>query len=203
MNVEDKAPDRWLTLPNGICVARFAGSFMIIPFVIAERSIIVLTLFLLLAITDWIDGKLARWFDQRSRIGPRLDSIADITMYSVFLFAAAWLHGDVFVGELPLLVTAGTCFFLGCLASIIKFRRFPSYHTRAAKISWFLMVLAATAIFMQWSVWPFRVALVVVSYANLESVLITYALSQPTTDIASFRAARRLERKRQAAPSKA
>jgi len=93
--------DRWLTIPNAICVFRFLGSFAIVPAVIAERPLIVLSLFVFLAMTDWVDGKLARALDQRSLIGPKLDSAADVTIYAMFLFAVAWLRADVLRSEMP------------------------------------------------------------------------------------------------------
>ncbi len=189
--------DQWLTIPNAICVFRFLGSFAIIPAVIAERPSIVLSLFVFLAMTDWVDGKLARALDQRSLVGPRLDSIADVTMYAVFLFAVSWLRAETLRAEMLWVIAAAVCFVVAVGAAWIKFGSFPSYHTRSAKTTWFLMVLAAIALFLDWSVWPLRIAAVGAVAANLESIAITATLSRPHTDVISLAAARRLERKSQ------
>lgn len=192
--------DRWLTIPNAICVFRFLGSFAIVPAVIAERPLIVLSLFVFLAMTDWVDGKLARALDQRSLIGPKLDSAADVTMYAMFLFAVAWLRADVLRSEMPWVIGAAVCFVIAITTARIKFGSFPSYHTRSAKTTWFLMVIAAIALFLDWSVWPLRIALLGVVVTNLESIAITATLSQPHTDVISLAAARRIEQKSQEFP---
>jgi cardiolipin synthase len=192
--------DRWLTIPNAICVFRFLGSFAIIPAVIAERPLIVLSLFVFLAMTDWVDGKLARALDQRSLIGPKLDSAADVAMYAMFLFAVSWLRADVLRSELLWVGAAAVCFAIAIAAALVKFGSLPSYHTRSAKTTWFLMVIAAIALFLDWSVWPLRIALLGVIVTNLESIAITATLSQPYTDVISLAAARRLELKSQEPP---
>ena len=189
--------DRWLTIPNAICVFRFLGSFAIVPAVIAERPLVVLSLFVFLAMTDWVDGKLARALDQRSLIGPKLDSVADVTMYAMFLFAVSWLRADVLRSESSWVIVAAVCFVIAIAAARIKFGSFPSYHTRSAKTTWFLMVIAAIALFLNWSVWPLRIALLGVIVTNLESIAITATLTQPQTDVISLAAARRLEKKSQ------
>jgi cardiolipin synthase len=192
--------DRWLTIPNAICVFRFLGSFAIIPAVIAERPLVVLSLFVFLAMTDWVDGKLARALDQRSLIGPKLDSAADVAMYAMFLFAVSWLRADVLRSELLWVGAAAVCFAIAIAAALVKFGSQPSYHTLSAKTTWFLMVIAAIALFLDWSVWPLRIALLGVIVTNLESIAITATLSQPYTDVISLAAARRLELKSQEPP---
>ena len=44
------------------------------------------------------------------------------------------------------------------MAASWKYRRWPSYHTRAAKTCWFLIAVAAVCLFAGWAVWPLRVA---------------------------------------------
>jgi CDP-diacylglycerol--glycerol-3-phosphate 3-phosphatidyltransferase len=183
--------NRWVTIPNVLCMLRLIGSFAIIPLAIAERPYLALGVFLVLAVTDWIDGKVARWFDQRSRIGPKLDSLADVMMYVMLLFAVIWLRSELFLQELAWLVPGGTMFLVACGASLAKFGVLPSYHTRSAKTSWFLTIVAAVALFLDWSVWPLRVAAISVFIANLESIAITATLSESKTDVISYWAARR------------
>jgi CDP-diacylglycerol--glycerol-3-phosphate 3-phosphatidyltransferase len=187
-------PDRRLTIPNALCLVRLFGSLAIIPAAIADRPRWVLVLFVALATTDWIDGKLARALDQRSRIGPKLDSLADITMYAMLLFALVWLKSDVLVNQWPWLVPAGVLFVVACGGALWKFGSLPSYHTRSAKTTWFLTLVAAVALFLDGPIWPFRLALVSISIANLESIAITATLSRPMTDVISIFAARRLRR---------
>ena len=190
-SVRQSSGDRWMTIPNALCLFRLFGSLTLIPAAIAGRPIVVLAIYLVLAFTDWIDGKVARWFDQRSRIGPKLDSLADATMYGMLLFALVWLRGEVFRDELPWLAVAAIMFVVACSAALVKFGSLPSYHTRSAKTAWFLTVLAAISLFLDWSVWPLRIAALSVFVANLESTAITATLKEPRTDVISLQAARR------------
>ena len=193
-SIKKSKDDRWVTIPNALCLFRLFGSLTLIPAAIMGRPYLVLSLYLLLALTDLVDGKIARWFDQKSRIGPKLDSLADVTMYAVLLFALIWLRGEVLARELPWLVPPAVMFGTACAAALIKFGSLPSYHTRSAKTAWFLTLLAAISLFLDWSVWPLRIAALSVFVANLESTAITATLSEPKTDVISLRAARRQER---------
>lgn len=178
MPSEDRPSDQWLTVPNGLCVLRFLGSFGLVPLAVYEHPVPFLLAFMALSSTDWIDGKLARYLDQESRIGPTLDSVADVTMYGSLLFGAVWLFSDVLFAERLLIGVAVASYAASCFASLWKFRRLPSYHTRAAKVSWGATVLAAMALFADWSLWPLRIAALFVSLTNVEALLITVVLDE-------------------------
>jgi cardiolipin synthase len=182
----DGPTDRWLTIPNALCAVRLLGAFVLPPLAIANRPVAFVVTYFVLTSTDWIDGKLARWLKQESKIGPKLDTVADVTMYAGLLFGLVWLFGGTLADE-ALLLGAGVVTYAGsCLASLLKFRRLPSYHTRAAKISWFIVLVAVVALFMNWSIWPFRIATVAVTLTNLEAILMTLVLKRRQEDVASL-----------------
>ncbi|WP_153558211.1 CDP-alcohol phosphatidyltransferase family protein [Roseimaritima sediminicola] len=178
-----KPPAVWVTVPNALCLVRFLGAFGLIALAILDRPMLVVALFLFLTATDWIDGKLAVWLDQRSRIGPKLDTLADVTMYACLLVATIWMFGDVLWQEAVLLALALGSYVVSCLYAWGKFGSAPAYHTRAAKTCWFLMVAAVFGLFFEWSVWPLRIALVGIVLTNIEAMLITRSLKEPRTDI--------------------
>jgi cardiolipin synthase len=70
--------DRVVTIPNLLTVVRFMGVPLFIWLVLAQKEygagVIVLAV---MAGTDWIDGYIARRFDQASKLGRVLDPIAD------------------------------------------------------------------------------------------------------------------------------
>jgi cardiolipin synthase len=70
--------DRVFTIPNLLSVLRLAGVPLFLWLLLGPRedawAIVVLAL---AAISDWMDGKLARWLDQTSRLGALLDPAAD------------------------------------------------------------------------------------------------------------------------------
>src|SRR5687767_10584863 len=82
---------RLFTIPNLLCAVRIAGSPGLVALGIAEEPYLFLAVYAVLAATDWLDGKLAVYLDQKSRIGPQLDSIADLMLYASLLIGGAWL----------------------------------------------------------------------------------------------------------------
>jgi cardiolipin synthase len=70
--------DLVFTIPNLLTVVRFMGVPLFIWLVLAQHEygagVIVLAV---MACTDWVDGYVARRFDQASRLGRVLDPIAD------------------------------------------------------------------------------------------------------------------------------
>jgi len=173
---DDQRTDRLVTIPNIICVIRLFGSVVLVVLAAAGHGTTFLWLFVALAMSDWVDGKLARLLNQRSVWGPRLDSWADAALYVALLIGALILHGDTLRSELAWIVPALAIYALSTGAGFWKYRRWPSYHTRAAKISWFLILVGAVCMLGQWELWelwPLRIALVAITLTNLEALLIT------------------------------
>lgn len=88
--------DRMFTIPNLLTVVRFMGVPLFIWLVLAQREygagVIVLAV---MAGTDWIDGYIARRFDQASKLGRVLDPIADrlaLLAVAVTLVIAGVVH---------------------------------------------------------------------------------------------------------------
>ena len=113
--------DRIVTVPNALSVLRLAGVPVFLWLLLGPKAdIIALIVLVTASFTDWLDGKLARWLNQTSRIGALLDPAAD-RLYIVATLIAFVLRGivpwwlaailigkDVAVGLcLPLLRRAG------------------------------------------------------------------------------------------------
>ncbi|HXC84071.1 MAG TPA: CDP-alcohol phosphatidyltransferase family protein [Trebonia sp.] len=91
--------DRIVTWPNALSAARLAGVPVFLWLVIGPRTattdLIAAGILGLAAITDWLDGKLARMLNQTSRLGQLLDPAADR------LFIAATIIGLAVRGIIP------------------------------------------------------------------------------------------------------
>lgn len=179
--------NRLLTVPNALCAIRLVGSFVLAGVAISGSPEAFLWLFVGLAATDWIDGKLAILLDQRSVFGARLDSWADGALYTGLLFGTVWLHGDRLPGEALWIATAVASYGASVIASLIKFRRWPSYHTRMAKTSWLLLSAGAIIFLADLSNWPLRIAMLSVTLTNVEHLLITAFSTESRTDVRSLR----------------
>lgn len=170
---EPRVTNRLLTVPNFLCLVRLVGSVILVPIALQGHNEIFLWLFIFLAMTDWFDGKLAILLDQRTVLGARLDSWADAALYAALLFGVVTMYGDTLRSELVWIGVAVAGYLLSVAAGLWKYKRWPSYHTRAAKTSWFLTAVAVVALFSEWALWPLRVAAVAVGITNVEALLIT------------------------------
>ncbi len=174
------------TFPNVLCLARFMGSFILLPIALADMPYWFVSVYLLLITSDLVDGPIARKFHQRSNTGAHLDSIADITLNACLLAGVAILCGKNLQHELLLVGFVIGSYCLSPAFGFWKFRRLLSYHTYVAKSSQWLAMLAAVSLILEWSVWPLRVACIAAILGNLEAIAITAVLKKWQTDVLSF-----------------
>jgi cardiolipin synthase len=88
-------PDRVWTVPNALSVLRLLGVPLFLWLLLGpEADGWALVVLMVSGFTDWLDGKLARWLDQGSRLGALLDPAAD-RLYIVAALIALALRGIV------------------------------------------------------------------------------------------------------------
>lgn len=130
---EHEVHDRVLTVPNAITAVRLAGLPVFVWLVLAVESYATaLALLAAIAATDWIDGYVARRFDQVSRLGAVLDPLVDRVLLAtalLTLMAAGIVPGWVVVVVLlrDVLVLGGALALFGDLG--------PMPVSRAGKTS--------------------------------------------------------------------
>lgn len=72
------AGDRVLTVPNVLSLLRLAGVPVFLWLLLGpEHDLLAVLVLAVSGLTDWLDGKLARWLDQSSRLGELLDPAVD------------------------------------------------------------------------------------------------------------------------------
>jgi len=183
--LSDQEPSR-INIPNALALLRLVGSPALLVLAYADLPIVFLIVFLFLTFTDWIDGKLAIWLKQQTTFGAQLDSVADHTMYACLVAGGLYLRSEVFWNERFWIAAALVSYVCSMAAGWCKFGRFPSYHNQAAKIAWFLVMLATVSLFLDWSPWFLRAAAAMVTLSNLESIAITVALDHWQEDVRSI-----------------
>ena len=88
-------PDRVWTLPNALSVLRLLGVPLFLWLLLGpEADGWALVILVVSGFTDWLDGKLARWLNQGSKLGALLDPAAD-RLYIVAALLALALRGIV------------------------------------------------------------------------------------------------------------
>ena len=79
-----------LTVPNLLSLLRLAGVPLFLWLLLGPRADgWALAVLMIGGFTDWLDGKLARWLDQASRLGALLDPLAD----RLYVFATLLAFG--------------------------------------------------------------------------------------------------------------
>jgi cardiolipin synthase len=91
--------DRVLTIPNALSLARLIGVPFFLWLVLNKHDGAAVIVLMVSGFTDWLDGKIARRFNQMSRVGQLLDPAADR------LYILATLIGLTVRGVVPLWLT--------------------------------------------------------------------------------------------------
>ncbi|MCP3904644.1 MAG: CDP-alcohol phosphatidyltransferase family protein [Planctomycetes bacterium] len=182
-------------MPNLLTVARIAGSGALLYLAHAGHASWFIALFAVLMFTDWLDGKIAIWLDQRTVLGARLDSFGDVVSYVCLLIGVAWLRPEFVSAETPLIAAMLGSYALSVIVTLIRFRRLPAYHTRAAKTCWLLAAIGAITLLADGPWWPARVTMIAVIITNIEAVAISLVLREWRTDIPWIVSAVRRRRK--------
>lgn len=184
--IGDRDRQQWLTWPNLITGLRIIGSPGLVILALAGQPLWLGFLAIALVLTEWLDGYVARGWNTESATGARLDTVADAIFYSSLLAAVVILNPMVIRNEANWMVAAISSYLLSWLASWIKFRQLPSYHTWAAKGAWVVVGAGVVCLLTGWSVWPFRIAMICVVLTNLEAISITLILSKCQVNVASI-----------------
>jgi cardiolipin synthase (CMP-forming) len=87
-----------MTLTRIVAIPLIVGVFYL-PLAEAHRNLIATVMFVVFALTDWLDGYLARKLNQTSSFGAFLDPVADKFLVCASLLVLVHLNrADVFVG---------------------------------------------------------------------------------------------------------
>jgi CDP-diacylglycerol--glycerol-3-phosphate 3-phosphatidyltransferase len=116
-------PDRIWTWPNAISVLRLLGVPLFLwLLLVPEADGWAVAVLMVSGFTDWLDGKLARWLNQSSRLGALLDPAAD-RLYIVSTLIALALREIVPLWVVALLV--GREVVLGVMLLVLRRYGYP------------------------------------------------------------------------------
>ena len=139
------------TIPNILSISRLILiPAMIIPAYYIDNEpdarLVFLIMFIIIGVTDKLDGTLARYLNQTTELGAKLDTIADMVFYPLI---ALWLYRfeSGVVGEWwNLIYFLLALYFFKMVTGKIKFGYVPAFHTIGAKTFsaslYFFMIIA-------------------------------------------------------------
>ena len=160
------------TIPNMLSVSRLILiPAMLIPAYYIEDEpqarFVFLIMFIIIGVTDKLDGTLARYLNQTTALGAKLDTIADMVFYPLI---ALWLYRfeSGVVGEWwNLVYFLLALYFFKMVTGKIKFGYVPAFHTIGAKTFsaslYFFMIAAILDPVLSKSIFP---VLCVIGYIN-------------------------------------
>ncbi|WP_346623583.1 CDP-alcohol phosphatidyltransferase family protein [Blastococcus montanus] len=137
----ESLPDRIWTVPNALSVLRLLGVPVFLWLLLGpEEDGWAIAVLMFSGFTDWADGKIARWFDQGSRLGALLDPAAD-RLYIVSTLVALALRDVVPVWVVGLLV--GRELVLGVMLLVLRAHGYPPLQVHyLGKSATFLLLYA-------------------------------------------------------------
>lgn len=188
MNINNKDVFNW---PNFVSMIRILLAPVMLLLAMNQQAIWFIVLLLFSEFTDVLDGFLARYLNQITDLGSRLDSWGDFVIYSTLAVSAWLLWPDIVVREIVFVIIIICSFTLPVLVGIIKLHTVTSYHTWSVKIAVAVTVISYILLFMDISPWPFRLAAMICIYAALEEIVITLLIGHERVDVRSFRQAMR------------
>ena len=160
------------TIPNMLSISRLILiPAMLIPsyFIQDEQQarFVFLIMFIVIGVTDKLDGTLARYLNQTTALGAKLDTVADMVFYPLI---ALWLYRfeSGVVGEWwNLVYFLLALYFVKMIVGRMKFGYIPAFHTIGAKTFsaslYFFMILSIQSPEFAKTIFPL---LCVIGYIN-------------------------------------
>lgn len=134
-------------LPNAISVARLLSCPILAWLAYQQFHNAFAALLLPALLSDFVDGWLARKLRVDSDLGATLDSVADILLVAVILYAIWPLHPDVYRNHGWVFLGVTTLITLGHIGSLLRYGRLASFHTRLIRTGIFVFSIFAIVLF--------------------------------------------------------
>lgn len=162
-------PSRW-NVPNALSATRLFGVPVLFVLVGREPVAWFVGLYAFLGVTDYLDGKLARAWNQTSAFGSMLDAVADVAYYISTAYFAVRLFPAYIVPNIPFIIGVLALFAVLLLVSRVRVGRILLPHTHLSRIAGALVVLAVFASFVMDTTWIFRGVITLYGVAMLEQI---------------------------------
>jgi CDP-diacylglycerol--glycerol-3-phosphate 3-phosphatidyltransferase len=119
--MSERLSDRVLTVPNALTLSRIVAIPVVLLLLLAKSDVLAAAVFLLAAVTDFLDGRIARRRGGASYLGTILDPLADRLMLSSVAAVLA-VRGLLPVFVVAILVGRDVLALVGTLAFRGKIR---------------------------------------------------------------------------------
>jgi cardiolipin synthase len=126
------------TIPNMISAYRLIIDPVILYFILSGKENLFAIFLTINLLSDALDGFLARKLKQETELGARLDGFADNFTYVLAFIGIFVFKMDDIRPHLVSFIIMITMLVSTVIVSLIKFRKFPSYHLYTTKIGGYI-----------------------------------------------------------------
>jgi cardiolipin synthase len=137
-----------MTVPNLITTIRIILAPVFVIYLINDQFLAALIVFLLCALSDGLDGMVARLMNQRSKLGAYLDPLAD-KLLLVAAFVTLSVRGYLPAWLTVLVFSRDTIILLGVLVLFLNRMEFTIKPTPVSKVTTWLQFITVLAVLLQ------------------------------------------------------
>jgi len=177
---------QWVNIPNTLSLSRLV--FLPLLYLLLWKNQITsfFVSFSILGSTDFFDGYLARKWNQVTRLGKSLDTVADMFFYISVAYFLWVLSPEAIVTNRLLLIFTFSVYALTFLVPLIKFKKPYTIHTRLlrsnATFVYIMMILSS----MMNTTFILSVILILFLIGFLEEILIFIKFGEVDQDTSSY-----------------
>lgn len=181
-------------LPNLISLLRILIAPLLFALAFLQLEFWFLGTLIFSALTDVVDGIIARRYNLITSLGSHLDSWGDFVIYGTMAICAWILWPEITQREILYYALILFSILLPVQVGLVKFGKFTGYHTWSVKIAVFTTFVGYIALYADVATWPFVLASLLCIVAGTEEILITLVLPEERTDVRSLWAAFRIKK---------
>jgi phosphatidylglycerophosphate synthase len=173
---------------NGITLYRMLAVPVLLWLVIKEDMQAFKWLLPISFFTDAIDGFLARRYNVISKLGAKLDSIADDLTIGVSIVAMLVFKPELAEREFALMIVLVVLYLLETTLALIRYGKISAFHTYTAKLAAILQGIFFISIFLidEPLYTFFRITAIVTMIDLIEEIILIVVLPQWQTDVRSL-----------------
>jgi len=172
------------TIPNVITSYRLFMAPVILYFIISGQEALFAIFLVINLLTDVIDGYIARRFKMETEIGARLDAFADYFTYILVFIGLFVFKLDDLKPYLVSAIIFISMLVLTVIVSLIKFRKFHSYHTIIEKSGGYVQAVFFICLFSIGLIAPLYYFMIVFGILGaIETIIIDILIPEMRSDI--------------------
>ncbi|MBI2564950.1 CDP-alcohol phosphatidyltransferase family protein [Candidatus Woesearchaeota archaeon] len=176
-----------MNLPNALSYFRLVGTFVMLIFSFLQNTLLTIIFYVVLGLSDAVDGFIARVFNLETELGAKLDSLAD----QIFYYSSPiilYLFFPIFIKEQALIILIIiVSALLMELIHLIKHKTFGYLHLYSAKISALILYFFTlhSLIFNPLLI-LFYVLAAVLMFHFIEEIILVLIIKKPKSNMKSL-----------------